>query len=53
MKKIILFISITVFSWLGWWMCASFGLMTGYFASVIGGLVGVYVGCKINSNYVS
>lgn len=53
MKKIILLISITFFSWIGWWICARFGIMTAYMASVAGGLVGVYVGCKINSNYLS
>lgn len=53
MKKIILFISIILFSWIGWLLGARFGIMTGYWASFVGSLAGVYVGCKINSNYLS
>jgi hypothetical protein len=53
MKKIILLISITLFSWIGWMICARFGIMTAYIASFVGSLIGVYVGCKINSNYLS
>lgn len=48
MKKIVLFLSVTLFGWLGWMLGDRFGLMTAYFASVVGSLVGVYLGCRVN-----
>lgn len=53
MKKLVLLLSITLFSWLGWILGDGFGLMTAYFTSVAGSLVGVYVGCRINRDYLS
>jgi hypothetical protein len=50
MKKIVLLLCITVSGWLGWKLGDRFGLMTAYFTSVAGSLVGVYVGCRINRN---
>lgn len=48
MKKLVLFLCITAFGWIGWKLADGFGLMTAYFASVAGSLLGVYVGCRIN-----
>jgi hypothetical protein len=53
MKKLCLFIFITLGGCLGWWLGASFGLMTAYFLSVVGSLGGVLVGCAINRRYLS
>jgi hypothetical protein len=53
MKKIVLFLSITLLSGIGWELGDHFGLMTAYFTSVVGSLVGVYVGCRINRDYLS
>jgi hypothetical protein len=52
MKKFFMIICLTIFSWLGWWIGAKIGLMTAYIFSVIGGMVGVYVGWKINRDYL-
>jgi len=52
MKKLIIFISVTLFSWIGWWLGARFGQMTGYFLSFIGSLVGVYAGVLFNRQYI-
>jgi len=54
MKKIILLTSVTIFSWLGWAMGERFGgsMMTAYLLSFVGSLFGVYIGVKINSNYI-
>ena len=52
MKKIILFISISLFSWIGWWLGEPVGIMTGYFASVVGSGVGVFAGVKFNQAYL-
>jgi len=53
MKKLILLISITIFGWIGWLLGAYVGIMTAYVVSVIGSLFGVYVGVRINQNYLS
>ena len=53
MKKLVLFLCITIFSWLGWMLGDRFGLMTAYFMSVGGSLVGVLIGCKINRDYLN
>jgi hypothetical protein len=53
MKKIVLLLSITIFGWIGWKLGDRFGLMTAYFSSVAGSLVGVYVGSRINREYLS
>lgn len=50
MKKLVLLLSITLLGWLGWKLGDRFGLMTAYFTSVAGSLVGVYIGCRINRN---
>lgn len=54
MKKIILLLSITLFSWLGWEMGARLGgsLMTSYLLSFVGSLFGVYLAVKINRDYL-
>lgn len=52
MKKLILFISITIFGWAGWWVGAHIGVMTAYLMSVIGSLFGVYVGVRFNQHYL-
>jgi hypothetical protein len=52
-KKIVLIFSITLFGWIGWWLGASYGIMTAYFAGLAGSLVGVYIGCRVNRDYLS
>jgi hypothetical protein len=53
MKKLVLFIAVTIFSWIGWVLGDHFGLMTAYFTSVAGSLVGVVIGVRINRAYLS
>ena len=53
MKKLILFISITIFGWMGWWLGEHVGLMTAYIVSVVGSLFGVFAGVRFNQNYLS
>jgi hypothetical protein len=52
MSRLCIFIGIVVFGWLGWWIGARFGFMTGFFASTIGNIIGVYVGWRINRDYL-
>lgn len=53
MKKVCLLISITIFSSIGWALGEHFGFMTAYWTSFVGSVVGVFVGCRINRDYIS
>jgi len=53
MKKLTLLISITILGWIGWWLGDHIGIMTAYWVSFIGSLLGVYVGVLINQNYLN
>lgn len=52
MRKIVLLLSITLFSWLGWRLGDGFGVMTAYLLGFAGSLVGVYLGVQINRDYL-
>jgi TM2 domain-containing membrane protein YozV len=53
MKKIILFISVSLFGYIGWWCGAAIGgIMTAYLLSLVGSLVGVILGVRINRRYL-
>ncbi len=52
MKKISLIVAITLCGWLGWWLGESYGIMTAYWLSFAGSLVGVVAGCFINRRYL-
>ncbi|GBE13651.1 hypothetical protein BMS3Bbin14_00837 [bacterium BMS3Bbin14] len=52
MKKLVIFISITLFSSIGWWLGYRIGMTTGYLLSFVGSLVGVVVGCRFNRDYL-
>jgi len=52
MRKLILLLTITILGWFGWWLGESFGLMTAYWLSFVGSLVGVVLGCVINQRYI-
>jgi hypothetical protein len=45
----------TVFGYLGWWLGDKFSgdLIIAFIASSIGSMVGVYVGWRINRDYLS
>ncbi len=52
MKTLLLLLSVSVCSWIGWWLGARFGLMTGYLLSFIGSLAGVFVGVRIKREFM-
>ena len=52
MKKITLLLAITICSSLGWKLGDSFGIMTAYWMSFSGSLIGVVLGCFINRKYL-
>ena len=52
MKKICLFLTISITGWLGWKLGESFGIMTAYWCSFGGSLLGVVLGWVINRKYL-
>lgn len=54
MNRLCIFIGMTVFGWIGWWIGAKFGgFMTAFWVSCLGSIVGIYVGWRINRDYLS
>jgi hypothetical protein len=43
----------TILGWAGWWIGAQVGLMTGFVLSSLGSVAGVYLGWRINRDYLS
>jgi len=53
MKKIVLLLCITICGWIGWQTGARFGgIMTAYLASFAGSLAGVYIGYRVNRDFL-
>lgn len=52
MKKLCIFIGLTVFGWLGWWLGERLGFMTAYVVSCLGSMIGVYVGWRVYRDYL-
>ena len=51
MKKIIVFMSSAVCSWLGWWLGAHFSFGVAFFLSIIGTGLGLYAGKQFINMY--
>ena len=47
MKKLVIFIGMTVGGWVGWWLGERFGIMTAFILS------GVILGWRIGRTYLS
>ena len=45
--KLIIFISLNVFGAIGWSLGEPYGLMTAFFLSGLGSILGVYLGWKL------
>ena len=52
MSKLCSFIVMTVLGWAGWWIGAKVGFITGFVLSGVGSIIGVYVGWRINRDYL-
>lgn len=52
MNKLCIFIGMTVFGSIGWWLGEKVGFMTAFIASGIGSMAGVYIGWRINRDYL-
>ena len=53
MNKLCIFVGMTVLGWVGWWLGDKVGTLTAFVLSGIGSVVGVYVGWRINRDYLS
>ena len=52
MNKICILVGIFVFGSIGWWLGSKIGFMTGFLLSGLGNMLGVYVGWRINRDYL-
>jgi hypothetical protein len=52
MKKVLIFLSISIGGWIGWWVGGHLGFMTAYFLSVAGGAAGLYAGRLVMKKYM-
>ncbi len=53
MNKLCIIVAITVLGWVGWWIGDKISFMTGFLLSGIGSVAGIYVGWRINRDYLS
>ena len=51
MKKLLVFIGMTIGGWAAWALGAPFGFMTAFIVSMIGTGLGAYVGSRVASSY--
>jgi len=51
-NKFCIFVGMTVFGWLGWWLGEQVGLMTALLLSGGGSLLGVYLGWRVWRDYL-
>jgi hypothetical protein len=53
MKRLSILFCMVVFGWVGWWIGAKIGFMTGYAVSTLASMLGVYVGWRIYRDYLT
>lgn len=53
MKKLLIFVGMTVGGWIGWALTERFGIMTAFLVSSLGSLVGVIVAWRIGRDWFS
>lgn len=52
MRKLLTLISVSIGGWVGWWLGARVGIMTGFFLSMIGTGLGLYVAQRFIRDYL-
>ncbi len=52
MRKICIFVGMTALGWVGWWLGAKVGFMTGFLLSGFGSMLGVYLGWRVWRDYL-
>jgi hypothetical protein len=54
MNRLCIFMGMVVFGWIGWWIGSKIGgIMNALWISTFGSIIGVYVGWRINRDYLS
>jgi hypothetical protein len=54
MNKLCIFLGMTILGFIGWWVGSKLGgIMMAFLISGVGSLLGVYVGWRINRDYLS
>ena len=51
MKKVIVFLIMTLVSYLGWWLGSLVGFITACYLSILGMGIGLYIGRKVCQRY--
>ncbi len=52
MGKLLIFLGMTIFGYIGWWLGAKMGgMVIAFIISSIGSIIGVYIGWRINRDY--
>ena len=52
MTKLCMFVGMTVFGWIGWWLGAQIGFTTAFVLSGVASMAGIYVGWRIDRDYL-
>ena len=52
MEKLIILITTTILSGIGWWAGEFFGMFTAFMLSIVGTAAGVYVGRRFAQEYL-
>lgn len=53
MNKLCIFVGMVVLGWVGWFLGAKVGIGTAFGLGSIGNLAGIYLGWRINRDYLS
>lgn len=53
MNKLCIFVGMVIVGYLGWWLGKKMGMVYAFALGSFGNLLGIYVGWKINRDYLS
>ena len=53
MNKLCIFVGMIVLGYAGWWLGAKFGFLTAFALGSFGNLAGIYLGWRVNRDYLS
>lgn len=52
MRKLCIFLGVTLLGWGGWWLGEKVGFMTAFLVSGLGSIVGAWLGWRISRDYL-
>ena len=53
MNKLCIFVGMMVVGYVGWWLGAKMSMVMAFTLSSLGNLVGIYIGWRVNRDYLS